>query len=106
MRRAARTDNVQAALVADLERMGFTVALTFQIGEGFVDLVVGKGGIDILVEVKNGPKDKLTPAEIKFHADWRGAPVLVAYDAEMVLAEWLRRSNLNVGLFQSGGASC
>lgn len=91
MRRLARVDNSQSEIVFDLTCMGFTVLHTHQLGNGAPDFVAGRGGIDILVEVKNGPKDTLTPAELKFHQQWHGAPVLIAWSAEMVLAEWQRR---------------
>lgn len=87
VRRAARTDAAQSPLVTDLERLGFSVCLLFRVGEGVPDALVAKNGVDILVEIKNGPKDKLTTAEKTFHAEWKGAPVLIAYNAEMVLDE-------------------
>ena len=36
------------------------------------DAVCGYRGNNYLVEVKNGPKAKLTPTQVKFHDAWEG----------------------------------
>lgn len=48
MRRAAKTDDNQKEIVAAFRRLGFTVAVTSALGQGFPDLVVGKWGNYIL----------------------------------------------------------
>jgi hypothetical protein len=46
------------------------------IGDGFPDGIVGKYGINVMIEVKDGSKPPskrlLTDDEAKFHRDWRG----------------------------------
>ena len=63
-----------------------SVTCTHELGDGFVDLVVGIptswGGENALVEVKDGEKPpskrKLLQSEQDFHDDWRGRkPVII-----------------------------
>ena len=87
MRRAARTDANQKAIVAALRKAGFSVAITSQLGNGFPDLVVSgrhwaRGGTwTMLMEVKDGSKApserRLTAAEMRFAADWQGEYTIV-----------------------------
>ena len=76
MRRIARTDGNQPAIVKHLRAMGASVAITAQAGAGFPDLVVGYKGVNYLMEVKDPAKpkgdQKLTPAQVKFHGEWVG----------------------------------
>jgi hypothetical protein len=87
MRRAARTDANQPAIVAALEAIGASVAITSAVGHGFPDLVVGMRGRNWLLELKDGNKAPsrrtLTPDQIEFKAKWRGhwAVVTSAEDA-------------------------
>jgi Holliday junction resolvase len=81
MRRAARIDANQTAIVAALRKIGCSVAITSSVGNGFPDLCVSFGGITLLMEVKDGDKpksaQKLTEDQIKFHIGWRGRIELV-----------------------------
>lgn len=67
MRRAARVDANQAAIAEALRSCGATVQLIHTVGKGCPDLLVGFGGINLLLEVKDGSKPpskrKLTPDE-------------------------------------------
>jgi hypothetical protein len=76
MRRAAKVDNNQSKLVAFARKLGFSVALTHQLGKGFPDAVLGIFGLSFLAEIKDGDKSpsqrKLTPDEEDFHNAWRG----------------------------------
>ena len=76
MRRAAKTDENQKEIVAAFRGLGFTVAITSALGQGFPDLVVGKWGRNFLIEVKDGEKPpskrQLTDAEEEFASGWRG----------------------------------
>lgn len=47
-----------------------------------VDLLVGKNGVTLLVEVKRDEKAKHTPAQVKFLASWKGGPVLTIRDTQ------------------------
>jgi hypothetical protein len=75
--RRRKVDANQAELVRDLRQIGCSVALLHMVGGGVPDLLVGIGGRNYLVEVKDGSKApsarKLTPAQVEFHRDWRGS---------------------------------
>ena len=79
--RARRVDANQKEIVKALIAIGCAVADTSRAGEGFPDLVVGYRGINYMMEVKDGKQTasnrKLTPAQVKFHADWKGQIVVV-----------------------------
>jgi hypothetical protein len=76
MRRVARIDANQPDIVGAFRRLGFSVAVTSTVGDGFPDLVVGRRGYNLLIEIKDGDKPpserRLTPAQDDFHRDWRG----------------------------------
>lgn len=76
-----RRDDNHAEIAQAFRRLGWTVHDTSQVGGGFPDLVVANGGVNLLVEVKDGAKPpsarKLTPAEQEFHARWRGRVVVI-----------------------------
>ena len=81
MRRAAKVDDNQSKIVKAFRRMGWSVAPTHQLGKGFPDIVIGKSGVNLLIEIKDGDKvpskRKLTPDEEEFHAKWRGQIAIV-----------------------------
>lgn len=83
MRRAARTDMNQPAIVGAFRDMGASVLPLHRVGEGCPDLLVGWRGADFLVEVKNG--SKLTDPQKRFHAEWRGRPVSIVTSVDDVL---------------------
>ena len=76
MRRAAKVDDNQAAIVDALRNAGFSLRSTAAIGGGFPDIVCGYGGRTFLCEVKDGSKPpsarKLTPDQVKFRDEWKG----------------------------------
>ena len=86
MRTKARTDANQSTIVADLRAIGATVVLLHAVGQGCPDLLVGYGGKNYLLEVKDGEKSpsrrKLTPDQEDFHRDWRGQVSTVKNSAE------------------------
>lgn len=76
-RRAAKIDSNQNEIVNMLRKIpGVSVAVTSQLGNGFVDIVVGYRGFNYLVELKDGNKTasrrKLTDDELKFMSEWKG----------------------------------
>jgi hypothetical protein len=77
VRRAARTDANQQAIVDALRAAGASVEV---IGKP-VDLLVGYRGRNLLVECKDGQKTPgnrpLTKAQREFIPDWRGQVVVV-----------------------------
>lgn len=99
MRTAAKTDANQPLIVSALRMIGCSVQILAKVGEGVPDLLVGFGGINILMEVKDGEKPpsarKLTPDQIKWHGEWRGQ-VQVVYDADHAIrvVNWYRKHGL------------
>ena len=81
MRRAAKADDNQPQIVKEFRQLGFSVAHTHTIGKGFPDIVVGRNGINTLVEIKDGKKVKsqkqLTADEKEFHENWRGKIIII-----------------------------
>lgn len=73
---ARRTDTTQREIVATLEMLGYSVALTFRVGNGFPDLVAGKRGRDWKIECKSGPKATYTDDQIRFMDEWKGASIV------------------------------
>ncbi len=81
MRRAAKVDDNQAAIVAALRQAGCGVLDLSAVGKGCPDLLVHPPAfpacrVAVLMEIKDGGKPpsarKLTPAQVKFHAEWKG----------------------------------
>jgi len=76
MRRAAKVDGNQAAIVSALRQVGATVTPCHGVGEGFPDLCVGWSGETFLLEVKDPSQpisgQALTPPQVKWHNGWRG----------------------------------
>ena len=81
MRRAARVDANHKEITSTLRQCGWTVHDTSGVGGGFPDLVVGKAGRLVLVEIKDGSKKpsarRLTKAEAAFWAKFGEAGVQV-----------------------------
>jgi hypothetical protein len=84
VRRAARTDENQTAIVEALRNIGAMVVITSAVGDGVPDLLVGYRGHTLLLEVKDGdnpPSERvLTRAQEIFHTAWgrHGGPIAVA----------------------------
>jgi hypothetical protein len=68
MRRAARVDATQEAIVSALRAAG---AYVWVIGLP-VDLLVGYNNHSFLVEVKSGPSKRLTKLQADFFENWMG----------------------------------
>lgn len=81
MRRAARTDGTQTTIVSALRAFGASVSITSAVGQGFCDIVVGYGGRNFLIEIKDPTKPKadrqLTPDQVKFRDAWQGQYAVV-----------------------------
>lgn len=86
--RACRVDSNQVEIVKALRQIGCTVTPTHTIGAGFPDIVVGRNGINYLMEIKDGKKPAsaraLTPDETKWHIEWRGV-VHIVYSVDDAL---------------------
>ena len=76
MRRQAKADENQPAIVKAFRDFGCSVQHLHTIGKGCPDVLIGKGGQNFLIEIKNGKKHpskkRLTKDEAKWHENWRG----------------------------------
>ena len=95
-RRAAKVDDNQNALVSIWRSMGISVAITSASHDGFPDVVLGYGGITVLVEIKDGNKPpskrKLTPDQVKFHNEFKGAITVVeTQEQALELADTIKK---------------
>ena len=91
MRRAARIDNNHAEIVKALRAIGCSVQPLASLGGGVPDLLVGRQGFNVLLEVKDGSKPPsarvLTADERDWHAKWAGqvAVVMTAEEAQLAV---------------------
>lgn len=76
-----RTDSNQTKIVADLRKLGFSVAIISSVGKGLPDIICGAHGINFLFEIKDGDKplssQKLTKDEKEWHAKWKGQVTVI-----------------------------
>ncbi len=100
MRRAKRRDANEAAIVEALEAAGAYVQRLDDSGGGVPDLLVGYRGVTKLLEVKlplgprggvhhhgkPGSSGDMTPAQVRWWADWCGEPPLVVRTPAEALA--------------------
>ena len=93
--RRQRSDDNQPALIKVARKMGASVLVLSRTES--IDLLIGCGGIDQIVEIKDGAKvpsqRKLSPDETKFHDEWQGrTPVIINNEQEMIdLVAWMRK---------------
>ena len=77
MRRAAKIDANQEAVVIALRAAGAQVQSLAAIGKGVPDLLCQYEGTFYLIEVKDGRKPpsqrKLTDDQVKWHGEWKCA---------------------------------
>ncbi len=89
-RYAARADENQPLIVDALRKAGCFVQPLHAVGQGVPDLLVGKGAVTYLIEVKDGAKPPsrrvLTPVQRAWHDAWRGRPVAIVETVEDALA--------------------
>ena len=75
------TDANQGRIVRALRDVGATVTVLSQVGYGCPDILVGFRGVNYLLEIKDGEKppskQQLTPAETRWHDEWRGQAAIV-----------------------------
>lgn len=83
MRRAAKRDSAEKAIVDALRACGWSVE--YLNIDGGPDLLLGKGGETHLVECKTGNK-KVRPNQQDWHERWRGSPVLVIRTAAQAVS--------------------
>lgn len=89
MRRAAKIDANQDAVVSALRAAGASVQSLAAVGKGVPDLLVGYKGQTLLFEVKDGKKapsaQRLTDDQLTWHGSWRGGPLAVVDGPESAL---------------------
>ena len=90
MRKRGRTDRTQAAIVQALRRVGASVLVLSNVGDGCPDLLCGWQGHSLLLEVKDGLKRpsqrRLTTDQQAFVETWRGGPVRVVQSVDEAFA--------------------
>lgn len=89
MRVIAKRDANHSEIVECLRSLGCTVADLGSVGGGFPDIVVGYGGLNVLVEIKDGKKPpsarSLTPDQVEFFAHWKGDVIVVTSVKDCVI---------------------
>lgn len=96
MRFRTRSDANQKDIDVALRGVGASVVSLGDVGRGCPDRLVGFNGETYLIETKNRAREKSqsrasranmmrTPAQDKFHSEWRGRPVIVAYTSDEAL---------------------
>jgi hypothetical protein len=84
LRIASRVDSNQALIVRQLRAVGASVLHVHQLKNCF-DILVGYRGRTFLMEIKASEKDKLTPGEAEFMANWCGSPYHIVYTADQAI---------------------
>ena len=69
-------DANQKEIVEALRKAGCSVFVASTVGKGFPDLIVGKGGRTVLVEIKT-KKGKLTEDQVHFYENWKGSAIII-----------------------------
>ena len=78
MRRIAKTktDANQPQIIEVFRKCGWSVCDLSAVGNGVQDILIGRPGINVLIEIKDGAKSpsrrKLTDMQIEFHDAWTG----------------------------------
>ena len=94
----SRRDDNHAEIVAYARSLGFSVREVHMVA-GALDLIVGIGGVDGRIEIKDGAKPpsrrRLTPAEREEFETWRGRLPVVWETPEDVYIT--RRAMLGLG---------
>lgn len=88
MRRRAKVDANQAAIVSALRKIGASVEPLHFAGRGIPDLLVGFRGVTTLIEVKT-EKGRLNALQTRWRDSWRGSVYVVdcATDALAAILE-------------------
>lgn len=88
MRRIAKVDRNQAAIVEALRAAGATVICLHQVGKGCPDILCGYKGENFLLEVKDGERNRhnLTLDEQIFIESWDGQVEVVVDEIEALMA--------------------
>jgi len=82
---ARRTDANHSEIVKAFRDMGCSVFDSSRVAGGFPDIIVGRNGITVLVEIKTDSKKKFTAAQDAFMLNWRGSTVSRIQDLDGVI---------------------
>ena len=89
MRKRAKVDSNQTAIVDALRKAGAFVQSMAAIGRGCPDLLAGYRGQTYILELKDGSKvpsaRRLTEDQLRWHAQWTGGPLMVVESADDAL---------------------
>lgn len=81
MRHAAKLDGNHKDIVEMLRAVGCSVQSLAAVGDGCPDLLVGRLGLNWIMELKDGSlvpsQQLLTPKQVLWHRAWRGQLVVV-----------------------------
>lgn len=102
----AKIDANQPAIVAGLRQAGCSVLSLAAVGHGCPDLAVGRLGSIYFLEVKDPTKpssdQRLTPAQEKFVAEWRGNYRVVRTLEEALVAVGVRNADGTIRVSKAG----
>ena len=88
MRRAASIDSNQPSIVDWARKLGFSVTITSGAGGGFPDTAFGIWDQVFLPEIKDPAKPpskrKLTPAQERWHGEWKGHKCIIETSDDVV----------------------
>jgi hypothetical protein len=105
-----RTDSNQTDIMTTFRALGCSVQSIASVGKGCPDLLVGRDGWTVPVEVKDGAKPpsarKLTGDEEIWKANWKGSYALIESQeqAHQMVKDMMLRTALGKGC--CGGCSC
>lgn len=75
--RPCKVDENQPDVVRTFRKLGFMVQPLHEVGKGITDIAIGKAGLTVWVEIKNGLKTasarEYTPDQKKWHFAWAPA---------------------------------
>lgn len=81
--KAARTDANQSEIVKALRATGCSVVDLSSVGMGCPDIMVGRNGVTVLMEIKT-EKGKLNSIQVEWHKCWKGAAAIVRTPVEAI----------------------
>ncbi len=98
---ASKIDKNEPEIIAALKAHGVSVQRLKDVGQGCPDILAGHNGLTVLIEVKRDydyattkrgkpyvekVRGRLTSDQKKWHAEWKGQPVVIARTISEALA--------------------
>lgn len=81
--RFRKKDNNQSQIEEELRAKGFSVFSIHIVGENVPDIVVGRDGLNMLIEIKSG-RNKLRSGQSEFFKTWSGHVIVARTTQEIV----------------------